>query len=221
MSGRRAFRGLGDARGRSLDIAKKDSKMLNLRAMLVACTVCASLVSAASASVNLPVSLNGGIGTRSVTSVDAVEPAPLYNWTLNLSGMAATGLTGSLFGMPTQLPLYGTNPADLVMAGSYAGAAPGNLITRNFIYTDLGAATPTYSFSVALDLLADRTLRTTVSVNGLGAFMPGGIIPNNPVMVPVTGVNVGGAATITAVPAPGAAVLAGLGCLLAFRRSRS
>lgn len=194
--------------------------MLSTRSTLTALTLGAALASAANASVNLPVSLNGGIGVRSVTSVDAVEPAPIYNWTLDLSGMAATGLTGSLFGMPTPLPLYGTSPAELVMAGSFSGGLPGNLITRNFTFTDVGAVTPTYSFSVALDLLADRTLRTTVSVNGLGAFMPGGIIPNNPVMVPVTGVNVGGAASITAVPAPGSAVLAGLGCLVAYRRRR-
>lgn len=193
--------------------------MLNTRST-VAALVFACFVSAANADVMLPVALNGGAGIRSVTSIDAIEVAPSYAWTLDLSAMAGAGLTGSLFGMPFSMPLYGANPADLFMAGSYAGSLPANLITRSFSFTDLGAVTPAYDFSVALNLLADRTLQTTVTVTGMGSFMPGGIIPQNPVMIPVSSVNVGGIATVTAVPAPGAIALAAIGGVVALIRRR-
>lgn len=194
--------------------------MQNPRSAIIALAAIATLASIASADVILPVSLNGGMGSRSATSVLAIEAAPAYNWSLDLSTMAATGLTGSLFGMPFAMPLYGANPADLVMAGSYGGAVPGNLVTRNFVFTDLGAVTPAYNFTVSLDLLADRTIQTTINVTGLGSFMPGGIIPSNPAVIPVSSVNASGAASIVAVPAPGAAVLAGLGGLLVFGKRR-
>jgi len=194
--------------------------MQSTRPLIVALSLFAALASVANAEVISPISLNGGVGSRSSTSVLSIELAPSYNWTLDLSTMAAAGLTGNLFGMPTPLPLYGTNPAMLIMAGNYTGIAPANLISRNFTFTDLGGFSPAYNFTVSLDLLADRTIRTTVNVLGVGSFMPGGIIPQNPIMVPVTSVNVSGTATIAAVPAPGAVALAGMGVLFAFRRNR-
>lgn len=194
--------------------------MQSTRSVVIALSVLAAITSVAAADVILPISLNGGLGTRSVTSPLAIEASPSYAWSLNLSPMVATGLTGSLLGMPFSMPLYGTNPADLVMAGSYGGAVPGNLITRNFVFTDLGGATPAYNFSVSLNLLADRTLQTSITVTSLGSFTPGGIIPSNPTLVPVSSVNASGTASIAAVPAPGAAVLAGLGGLLALGNRR-
>jgi len=195
--------------------------MLNTRTAIAALAlVSACFVSTANADVMLPVALNGGAGMRSVTSVDAIEASPSYAWTLDLTAMTGAGLTGSLFGMPFSMPLYGANPVDLVMAGSYAGSLPGNLVTRSFTFTDLGSPTPAYNFSVSLDLLADRTLRTTVNVLSMGSFMPGGIIPQNPTMIPVSSVNVGGIATVTAVPAPGAIALAAIGGVVALSRRR-
>lgn len=194
--------------------------MQSTRNVIVALSLSLAFVAITNAEVISPINLSGGVGSRSSTSVLPIEVAPSYNWTLDLSPMVAAGLTGSIVGFPTSMPLYGTAPAALIMAGNYSGAAPANLVTRNFSFTDLGAVAPSYNFTVSLDLLADRTIRTTVNVLSLGAFMPGGIIPQNPLMVPVTSVNVAGTATITAIPAPGAAALAGLGALLAFGSRR-
>lgn len=193
--------------------------MLTTRSIFAATALFAACVSVANAEVTLPISLNGGVGTRSVTSVDAIEIAPSYSWSLDLSSMAAAGLTGNVFGFATPIPLYGANPVDLVMAGVHVGGA-GNLVTRNFMFTDLGAVTPAYDFTVALDLLPDQTLRTTITVNSLGSFLPGGIVPSNPISLPVTAVNAGGMATIAAVPTPGTAALVAAGGIVALRRRR-
>ncbi len=194
--------------------------MPTTRSIFAASALFAACVSVANAEITLPIALNGGVGTRSVTSVAPVEVSPSYAWTLDLSSMAATGLTGSLFGMPFAMPLYGANPVDLVMAGAHVGGA-GNLVTRNFTFTDLGAVTPAYDFTVSLDLLPDQTLQTTITVNSLGSFMPGGIVPSNPIPLPVTSVNAGGMATIAAVPTPGTAALVAAGSIVALRRRRN
>jgi len=194
--------------------------MQSTRSLFVALSMFAALASVTNAEVISPITLNGGVGSRSSTSVLSVELSPSYNWTLDLSPMVAAGLIGSVVGFPTPLPLYGADPSALIMAGNYTGVAPANLISRNFTFTDLGGFSPAYNFTVSLDLLADRTIRTTVNVLSVGSFMPGGVIPQNPLMVPVTSVTATGTATIAAVPAPGAAALAGLGGLLAFGRRR-
>lgn len=193
--------------------------MINTRSIVLAAALTCGLAAVSQAAVTLPFSLSGGMGTRSAQSVLSVEAAPSYSWTMNLSGMVANGLTGTVIVPNVALPLYGTNASLLTAAGIYSGGA-GNMFSRTFTFTDIGSALPAYTFSVSLDMMADQTIKTTVNVMSLGMFLPGGVIPMNPVPVPVTSVNAIGSSTVTAVPAPGAAALSLAGAALLVRRRR-
>lgn len=176
----------------------------------------------AAISVNENFSLSGGVGTYSKTSTDALDLSPgvaysiLIN-TASISGMALgqpqnMSLTNPTFGNLTALTMIG--------AGETGAIAPMTLWSRNYVFTEAGQSLPAYDFTVTLDLLADRRVRTTLTVNALNGYQ-GPFPPLSAVTANSLSITGSMGAVISTVPAPSAALpLAGAGLLTMRRRRR-
>lgn len=198
--------------------------MLKTRTLALAVAALAGAASIANAQLALPFTITGtniATNNKSHTSIVPISPSAMgYAWTFNISPQAFS-VTGNIFGSNVAMPLvtYGVNPTSLVASGT--AFAPGTLMNQRFTFTEANQpGLPVYDFNVKLDLQADLTLRTMVTVNSLSAFSANGIT-QSPVPTAVSAVNVGGVASIAVLPAPGPVALVSAGALLIARRRRT
>lgn len=166
------------------------------------------------------INITTGVGTLSQTTPDACPPGTGLAWSVNFSNITGTGFLFSQF-VPIPLTSYGIDTADLSAQGVISGVLPGILWTRHFSFTEVGAPTPTYDFTLSVSLDANRSVTSRLQVASLGSFAAGGIT-GSPFDVELSAISAQG--TVQAaplIPAPGAAVLLGAGAALAARRRRA
>lgn len=180
----------------------------------VAAAALAASAGAASAQTSLPFSITGvtlASNNQTAVTADTVPAGSSYNWTVNLSS-TATRIQGNIgFGIvPMTLIQLGISPTELIGAGVAFG--PGTLFNKTF------AVGSNLSYTVKVDLLADRRIQTMVTGNTLGTLPVG--TAGSPTPIQVVSVEAGGTATVTSVPAPGPVALMGAGGMLLVRRKR-
>lgn len=173
----------------------------------------------AAVSVSDTFNLSGGVGSYSKTSTDAVDMSAgvAYSMLITSASISGTVLGQSQTGDLTN-PLFGNlNALNMVGGGTSNIAAPVTLWSQHYTYTEPGQFVPVYDFTVKLDLLVDRRIRTTLTVTSLGAYLAN-IFPFTTNSVSVSGIM---GAAVNVVPAPTAVVpLAGAGLLTMRRRRR-